>query len=387
MARVFVHNLFALRKQCKPMSFRDSPRERNGILSRKVVWIGCAVIALSIVLYLAGFAPESREEPEDYGGFRSGITYAMNTVIEQKWYGESADTVYTGMETKIREIESVLSLHLSQSEIAAINENAGVQPVEVSQRTFDLLQRAKELSEQSDGAFDITIAPVVELWGITSDHPHVPTDEELAQAMALMGLEDLVLDEEACTAYLTRPGMAIDLGGIAKGWTADQLREYARELGAERGYVSLGGNLMIIGERPDGDPFKFGLRDPQGDASTYLGTVTLEDGCTMATTGGYERYFEEDGIRYHHVLDPRTGYPADSDLLSVAVISKDGTLADYLSTTLFVQGLEAAKEAAGSEDYALVMVDQENNVWISGSLRGNFEPHETDADYTYIYID
>lgn len=356
-------------------------------MSRKVVWIGCAVIALSIVLYLAGFAPESREEPEDYGGFRSGITYAMNTVIEQKWYGESADTVYTGMETKIREIESVLSLHLSQSEIAAINENAGVQPVEVSQRTFDLLQRAKELSEQSDGAFDITIAPVVELWGITSDHPHVPTDEELAQAMALMGLEDLVLDEEACTAYLTRPGMAIDLGGIAKGWTADQLREYARELGAERGYVSLGGNLMIIGERPDGDPFKFGLRDPQGDASTYLGTVTLEDGCTMATTGGYERYFEEDGIRYHHVLDPRTGYPADSDLLSVAVISKDGTLADYLSTTLFVQGLEAAKAAAGSADYALVMVDQENNVWISGSLRGNFEPHETDADYTYIYID
>lgn len=356
-------------------------------MSRKVVWIGCAVIALSIVLYLAGFAPESREEPEDYGGFRSGVTYAMNTVIEQKWYGESADTVYTGMETKIREIESVLSLHLSQSEIASINENAGVQPVEVSQRTFDLLQRAKELSEQSDGAFDITIAPVVELWGITSDHPHVPTDEELAQAMALMGLEDLVLDEEACTAYLTRPGMAIDLGGIAKGWTADQLREYARELGAERGYVSLGGNLMIIGERPDGDPFKFGLRDPQGDASTYLGTVTLEDGYTMATTGGYERYFEEDGIRYHHVLDPRTGYPADSDLLSVAVISKDGTLADYLSTTLFVQGLEAAKAAAGSEDYALVMVDQENNVWISGSLRGNFEPHETDADYTYIYID
>lgn len=177
-----------------------------------------------------GFAPESREEPEDYGGFRSGITYAMNTVIEQKWYGESADTVYTGMETKIREIESVLSLHLSQSEIAAINENAGVQPVEVSQRTFDLLQRAKELSEQSDGAFDITIAPVVELWGITSDHPHVPTDEELAQAMALMGLEDLVLDEEACTAYLTRPawqstwaaspraGVPISSGNMPGSW-------------------------------------------------------------------------------------------------------------------------------------------------------------------------
>ena len=356
-------------------------------MSRKVVWIGCAAIALSIVLYLLGFAPENREEPQDYGGFRSGVTYAMNTVIEQKWYGETADAVYTGMEAQIREIENVLSLHLPQSEIAQINEKAGVEPVRVSQRTFDLLRRAKELSEQSDGAFDITIAPVVELWGITSDSPHVPTDAELAEAMALMGLEDLVLDEEACTAYLTRPGMAIDLGGIAKGWTADQLREYAREQGAERGYVSLGGNLMIIGERPDGDPFKFGLRDPQGDASEYLGTVTLADGYTMATTGGYERYFEENGVRYHHVIDPRTGYPADSDLLSVAVISPDGTLADYLSTTLFVQGLEAAKEAADSDEYALVMVDRENNVWISGSLRGNFEPHETQSGYTYIYID
>ena len=253
----------------------------------------------------------------------------------------------------------------------------------------------RKIVEMGEDCLNKVCRPVTEF----NPHLHVLLDdmaETLADAngaglaapqVGILRRVCLVLDEEACTAYLTRPGMAIDLGGIAKGWTADQLREYARELGAERGYVSLGGNLMIIGERPDGDPFKFGLRDPQGDASTYLGTVTLEDGCTMATTGGYERYFEEDGIRYHHVLDPRTGYPADSDLLSVAVISKDGTLADYLSTTLFVQGLEAAKEAAGSEDYALVMVDQENNVWISGSLRGNFEPHETDADYTYIYID
>ena len=350
-------------------------------MSRKVVWIGCAVIALSIVLYLAGFAPESREEPEDYGGFRSGITYAMNTVIEQKWYGESADTVYTGMETKIREIESALSLHLSQSEIAAINENAGVQPVEVSQRTFDLLQRAKELSEQSDGAFDITIAPVVELWGITSDHPHVPTDEELAQAMALMGLEDLVLDEEACTAYLTRPGMAIDLGGIAKGWTADQLREYARELGAERGYVSLGGNLMIIGERPDGDPFKFGLRDPQGDASTYLGTVTLEDGCTMATTGGYERYFEQDGQTYWHIMDPFTGHPADSGLISVTIVGDEGVVCDGLSTALFVMGLEKAADLwAQSGDFEAVFVTASGEVYITEGLRDRFALTEQYAD-------
>ena len=137
----------------------------------------------------------------------------MNTVIEQKWYGETADAVYSGMETRIREIEAELSLHLPESEHRhSINAKAGQEPVTVSQRTFDLLRRAKELSEQSGGAFDITIAPVVELWGITSDHPEVPTGEELARAMALLGLEDLVLDEEACTAYLARPEMKIGPG-------------------------------------------------------------------------------------------------------------------------------------------------------------------------------
>ena len=314
-------------------------------------------------------------------------TYSMGSYVQQTVYGSGREEAAQAASTAVAELEGLISWRVEGSDISRLNQAAGTDFLQIAPQTWDILHTAQEVCQASGGAFDITIAPVVELWGITSDHPKVPTGEELARAMALLGLEDLVLDEEACTAYLARPEMKIDLGGIAKGWTADQLRERARELGAERGYVSLGGNLMIVGERPDGDPFKFGMRDPQGDASEYLGTVTLADGFTMATTGGYERYFEEEGVRYHHVLDPRTGYPADSDLLSVAVISQDGTLADYLSTTLFVQGLEAAKAAANSGDYALVMVDKENRVWISGSLRGNFEPHETQTEYTYTYID
>ncbi len=356
-------------------------------MNRKVLFGGCAAIFLSIAVFLlqGGAGQKPVEETADYGGFRAGVTYAMNTVVEQKWYGENADSVYAGVEALIRELEGGLSMHLPKSEIMAINQNAGVQPVQVSQRTFDLLYRAKELSNQSGGSFDITIAPLVELWGITSDHPRVPGEEELAAALALVGVEELELDTEGRTAYLPRQGMAIDLGGIAKGWACDQIRDYALAQGVERGYVSLGGNLMVIGKKPDGSDFLFGLRDPQGDASEYIGTLTLE-GLTMATTGGYERYFEQDGVRYHHVLDPQTGRPAESDLLSVTVISPDGTLADYLSTVLFIQGREAAIAVANEEAFSLVIVDREGNVYLSPALKGVFTPNEEKTAYHFIYL-
>ncbi len=355
-------------------------------MNRKIVLGGCAAILLSAaVFWLRGGNEIPSDTGADYGGFHSGVTYAMNTMVEQKWYGENADAIYDGVEALIREIEADISMHLPASEIAHINDNAGVQPVEVSQRTFDLLRRAKELSLQSRQSFDLTIAPVAELWGITSDHPRVPGEEELAEALRLVGAEDLILDEEDCTAYLARSGMAIDLGGIAKGWACDQIRAYALEMGAQRGYVSLGGNLMIIGEKPDGSDFLFGLRDPQGDASEYIGTIPLE-GKTMATTGGYERFFEQDGVRYHHVLDPRTGSPADSDLLSVTVVSADGTLADYLSTALFVLGKEAAIAAADEEEFSLILVDREGTVYISSALEGVFTPNAEKNEYHFVYI-
>ena len=176
-------------------------------MERKITAIGCAIILLCAALYLA--APAASREGESSssqgsgaqaGEMAAGITYAMNTVIEQRWYGPAADTVCDGSEALIREVEAQLSMHLESSEIAKVNAQAGIAPVEVSERTFRLLQRAKQLSEESGGAFDITIAPVVELWGITGDDPQVPSDEALAAAMELVGIDGLLLDEGARTA-------------------------------------------------------------------------------------------------------------------------------------------------------------------------------------------
>lgn len=308
----------------------------------------------------------------------SGTSFAMNTVIEQKWFGPAGEAAYEAVSANIHDIESTLSSHIDTSVVARINQNAGIRPVEVSEEVFALLERAKALSSASQQSFDITIAPVVELWGITGDTPKVPSEEELQLALSQLGLEELVLDAQKHTAYLPRAGMAIDLGGIAKGWSCDRLREVALKKGITSGYVSLGGNLMVIGDKPSGEPFKFGLRNPLGAANEFVGILTLK-GKTMATTGGYERFFEEDGVRYHHVLDPRTGYPAESDLLSVSVISSDGLLADYLSTTFFVLGKEAAMAHLEDERFELVIIDAEGNVYVSPSLQPSFTPN-TEAE-------
>jgi len=314
--------------------------------------------------------------------FVSGTTFAMNTFIDQKWFGPKGQKVYDGVVALISEIEQDISMHIAGSEIDQLNQQAGKEYVKLSQRTFDLLKRAKELSGASQDTFDLTVGPLVESWGITGLTPKVPAQGEIDGDLELICWEDLLLDETNCSAKLAREGMAVDLGGIAKGWVCDQIRQLALEEGITSGYVSLGGNLMVIGEKPDGNEFNFGVRDPRGDATQYIGVVHLE-GKTMATTGDYERYFEEDGVRYHHVLDPRTGYPADGGLISVSVISEDGALADFLSTSLFVMGREETLKRMEDDRYQLIVVDSDRNVYCSPGLKDNFVPNTKAVGYTF----
>ena len=155
----------------------------------------------------------------------------------------------------------------------------------------------------------------------------------------------------------------------------------AQEYEIKTGYVSVGGNLIVLGKDPQGEDFRFAIRDPQGEASEYIATLSLT-GSTMATTGAYERWFEQDGKRYHHIIDPRTGYPAESDLLSVSVISEDGMLADCMSTALFIEGKQAALQRMQEEAYQLVIVDTDGNIYYSPSLEGNIQPNtDNQRDY------
>lgn len=310
--------------------------------------------------------------------------FIMDTIIEQKLYGQQAETAVQEISAELRDFEALFSMYVEGSEISRLNQAAGEEPVKLSDQVYQLLKRSKGLSQQSGGAFDITIAPLTKAWGITSNNPSVPTEAELAAAKSLIDVDKLVLDDEAQSAQLLEKGQAVDLGGIAKGAACDIVRQVAEKYDITCGYVSIGGNMVVLENKPLGRDFYFGVRDPEGDASQSICAVTLY-GKTMATTGGYERFFEENGVVYHHVLDPETGWPADSDLLSVSVISEDGLLADFLSTTLFVLGKDAVLSCLERSDFQIIAVGENHTVYCSSSLEGKLLPSGGDTAYRFVY--
>ncbi len=349
-------------------------------MSKATKWAGVMGAGLLLLSSLPGCVASVPEQPA------TSVTFVMNTVVEYELYGpdEQAEEAIQAIDQALRDLENRMSLYLEDSEIQRLNAAAGNgEWIPLSEDTFDLLKRAKEFGDASGGIFDITIAPLTELWGVTSEHPQVPSSEEIQQALALVDYRGLELDESLQAARLTHAGMAVDLGGAAKGYACDVARKVAQQYEITSGYLSIGGNLMVIGQKPDGKQFTFGLRDPRGSANEYIATISLPDS-TMATSGDYERFFEQDGIRYHHILDPDTGYPSNGGLMSVSVVTPDGALADFLSTTLFILGRDAALEQLNNiPGCGLILVDTDKNVYLSDSLKEWFTPADSTGSYQF----
>lgn len=297
----------------------------------------------------------------------TGIEFVMNTWVEQRWYGKNAQKTYDEVLGALKDLESKLSLYVEDSEISRLNAAAGLHPVALSHETYQFLRQAVDYCAQSDGLFDITIAPLTLVWDVTSENPRVPLQVEIEDAQKSVDYRRIIFDDTNETVMLADVGMQIDLGGIAKGMAAALMRQYPVKNGVQ-GYVSIGGNMMVQGKKADGSDYVIGIRDPRGDASEYIASLSL-DGLTMATTGDYERYFEQDGVRYHHVIDPFTGYPSATDLIAVTVVSEDGTLADYLSTLIFMRGTQALPEYLNRDDCMVLAVTNELEVYASEPLK------------------
>ncbi|MEG1869389.1 MAG: FAD:protein FMN transferase, partial [Oscillospiraceae bacterium] len=231
----------------------------------------------------------------------SSVDFIMNTVVEQRLYGKNSEKAVQQVTNALADFEKLLSTYVVGSEIDQINKAAGEHSVKISPTTMELLLLSKDYCESSGGLVDITIAPLILEWGITSDNPHVPSKETINSLLKLVNHKELVLDEQQSTAMLLNKGQAIDLGAIAKGYSCDIFRRVTQENGIKSGYASIGGNMVVIGKNPDGTDFRFGIRDPRGDETKYIGSLSLE-GKTMATSGDYERFFMENGVRYHHIL-------------------------------------------------------------------------------------
>ena len=309
----------------------------------------------------------------------TGIAFLMDTIVEYKLYG--SPQAGKAVEEALQAFEAKCSRYVSGSEIDLLNQAAGEKSVTVSPEIYDLLEQSRAYGEESKGVFDVTIAPAADLWNITGDSPRIPSGEELRAVLPLVGYEGIVLEKNG-NCRLAQKGQKVDLGGIGKGYACNIAREIALDNGVTHGYVSIGGNVMVIGKKSRREDFKFGIRDPRGGGNDYVAVMTLPDEI-MATSGDYERYFEEDGTRYHHILDPATGAPAQTDLMSVSVVASDGAYADYMSTYLFIQGKQFALEHLNDFPCGLVLIDKEKNIYVSDGLTSQFLMADKTGTYHY----
>ncbi len=291
--------------------------------------------------------------------------FAMDTVMTVTAYGSSA-----AVEDAVAEIErldALLSISSSTGEIAPVNQNGSGT---VSDETAALLQKALDIGKDTDGAFDCTILPVMTLWGFTTQNYGVPDADTLAQALSLVNYRTVQIDADNVVTLPT--GAGLDLGGIAKGYASDRVMQVFQAAGVTSGIVSLGGNVQTLGTKPDGSLWNVAVQDPNNLAD-YIGVIATSDKAII-TSGGYQRYFDQDGVRYHHIIDPKTGYPAESGLLSATIVSPSGTLADGLSTALFIMGLDNASTywRAHKADFDAVLITDNGDVYVTAGLQDCF---------------
>ena len=292
------------------------------------------VFLMSAVLLLAGCS--SLKSTTQTSQSQSYTDMLFDTIIKIQILDPADESVLDGLKTLCKKYDTMFSTTNENSELYKLN-HAGGQPVTVSDETANLIQKGLHYSKLSDGAFDITIEPVSALWDFKTDKPTVPASDAIVEAVSHVDYTKVKLNGN--TVALEDPKAGIDLGAIAKGYIADQVKKYLKNQGIKHAIINLGGNVDVIGSKPDGSKYNIGIQKPFDESGEAITSVQLKDQ-TVVTSGIYERYFKKNGKLYHHILDPRTGYPCENNLYSVSVITNSSTKADALSTTCFLLGYE-----------------------------------------------
>lgn len=298
--------------------------------------------------------------------------FAMGTVISESVYGSDSERTAEGVYQCILELEQQeLSWRAETSAVSAWNQGLGQgEALMLTEQEQQWLQDSLTLCRKSEGALDITIHPVIELWGIESEHPAVPTEETVRAVLKDTGYERIQLSEDGRLTGDT--ACSIDLGAVGKGIAGDVVRDYLAEEPVSGAVISIGGTIVVYGKKPGVEDWTIGIQDPRGSQGSVLGTLTMQGDGIISTSGDYEKYFMEQGKRYHHIFDPDTGYPADSGLMAVTVVSDSGLVSDGLSTACFVLGYEdglSLLEEYGAEG---IFVTTDNQVYVTEGLQDTF---------------
>ncbi|WP_321990909.1 FAD:protein FMN transferase [Marispirochaeta aestuarii] len=296
----------------------------------------------------------------------------LGTTCTVTVYARKPSPVLEKSFARIREIDRLMSYTGDESEVTAINRKAGDGGVSVSSSTLEVVERGLYFSKLGGGRFDITIGPLVELWGIGKENPgRVPSAEEIRDAVSRINYRRVRIEGERVA--LENPGMAIDLGGIAKGYAADKIVRILKDSGVKHALINLGGNVYAHGKKPDGSLWRIGVQNPESNRGSYLGVLTVADRAVV-TSGPYERFFTLDGKRYHHILDPETGFPVENGLSSVTIVAENSMDADALSTLVFVLGVEKGLELVESlEGIEALLVTEEKKLFSSSGMESIFK--------------
>lgn len=306
-------------------------------------------------------------------------SYQIDTRITISIYAdeEVPGLIFDEIFYKIDSLEKEISKTIEGSDVSNINESAGIEPVKVSDDVWALIHQGMIYAQESEGKFDLSIGPLVNLWGINHEGAHVPEQDQIDQTIKLIDYHHIILDEDNQTVFLDETGMELDLGAIAKGYIADQVKKVILKDGYENAIINLGGNVLTVGSKPNADSWVIGVRDPDESQTSPLGIMHLNDN-SIVTSGVYERFFIEDGIRYHHILNPDTGYPERNGLQSITIVSKHSVQGDGLSTMLFMKGLKEGYAYAQAHDgIDAIFVTDDNKIYVTSGLKDNFELNTT----------
>ena len=308
----------------------------------------------------------------------AGNTFGLDTLVELKIYqypNKDRDTLIDDTFDQMDQLENTLSMHVEGSDIDRLNKSAGVAPVTVSDLTYRVLKDSLFFSEKTDGLFDITTGPLIDLWAIDPPDGHYPSQAELDATLPLIDYHKIQFMDDN-QIELADKGMVVNLGAIAKGTIADELKSYLISRGVKSALINLGGNVLALGSKPDGSSFVVGIQDPDSPLGNYLLSIKIADE-SVVSSGDYERFFVYNGKVYHHILNPKTGFPADTNIKQVTIVTANSQKADGLSTSVLLLGVQKGIQLIESlEGVEAILITKDHFVYFTEGLRDRYETQE-----------
>lgn len=340
------------------------------------------ILVLITLMLLLGGCSDIYDNPVSGSSFVEKQTYALGTLITIKLYDTEDESIIDKAFDRIVEIENRVSVNIDSSNVWLLNNSPANTWISVDEDTMNIVKSAYEYSAIEGSSFDLTVLPLVELWGIGTDNAKLPSVNEIEVVLPLIDYKNVVIDEENSLVMLLNDDTSIDLGSIAKGYIADEVKKVLIDNGVTSALINLGGNVLAVGNKTDNTNFNIGIQDPYDDRYDYVGIIGLND-VSSVTSGIYERYVEVEGVRYHHILDTKTGFPIDNNLASVTIISDYSIDGDALSTTVFTMGLvEGYNFINNLDNTEAIFVTTDKDIILTSGLLNNFVL--SNSSYTVI---